>query len=698
MGAVPSREFHESPVALVFTRSGTTLQMARLPLTPHFFPSADCLAFRQLCDCRGSQSMKYGFALNEGPSHERHWRAGGMRRGGVCNLQASDAWDELCEEELEPDPSAPYQRDMMEFLLPTDEAANFFVSREGRNAKENFAMTGNACRDGESQVTTEDLYRLLVTEGTVPALTDTNAEMQELYRTELAWRKARAVICHYRQSQCEGNEEEEAKVRLAEQVPPPRRFLRALPTAVVAVVDSDEAMRKAPRKCAIPCDGILHLMENDGMLFLASRRSDGYIVPPTPIRVVGCNSLLPAMCRGTSWLRGYDATPVAEGEEDAYIESLPLSRRPPVLCACHFCEAAVSEKAFGRGLLEGLGYYALHSRMAGMEDLVARPVWHLGLASHASLLHFVAEIRQLVSMATFPAGVRVSVRGSRLLLRMQERALRAVCQLLCPCTDSFAPQPWGQHVWKQNVINAALYDYGGRIGVHPTTGELCVPQRIHDVVLHQTEKEADDTRDGSMQLVFIVVNPWQNATSPSALMRRKDTPEEEDEASAEVFYDGDLLVHDHVRHRWRRLLQPDVSLETVLLCWVKKLLAAATFRHSDKGWLRDVEGRIVQEGRFHIWCTMHDGLPYFFGVIPKFAKERRRRMLRQARGKFLRDEESQHRPEVKGEEQDDVTPAQDHQARRRCAHPLPAHSKRHGDAANYFRNGCFTWNPYGSCR
>ncbi|RNE99080.1 hypothetical protein TraAM80_08404 [Trypanosoma rangeli] len=332
--------------------------------------------------------------------------------------------------------------------------------------------------------------------------------------------------------------------------------------------------------------------------------------------------------------------------------------------------------------------------MAGMEDLVARPVWHLGLASHVSLLHFIAEIRQVVSMTAFPAGVRVSVRGNRLLIRMQEKSLRAVCQLLCACTGNFAPRPWDRHVWKQNVLDTALYDYGGCIGVHQATGKLCVPKRIHDVVSHQIGEGGDDARGESRLLVFTVVNPWQGVKSPSVLVRRKETPDEEDDVLTEVFNDGDLLVHDQVRRRWIRLTQPNLCLETVLLCWVKTLLAAATLWHNDGGWLRNVEGCIVQEGRFHIWGTVHDGLPYFFGVIPKFAKERRRRMLRQAREKFLWDGASRHCRGEKVGDQGAAMPAQD-QARRHCAHTPSTHCKRHGDAANYFCNGYFTWNPYG---
>ncbi|RNF15414.1 hypothetical protein TcG_07031 [Trypanosoma cruzi] len=701
MGSVPSREFHESPDALFFTRCGTTLKLARLPLTPHFFPSENCLAFQQLDNCCRSQSMKYGFTPCDGPSHKRHGCVGERRRRCVCYARENDEWDDICEEELELDPSVPCQQDMMELVPPTDEMANNFVLHAKKNDIKNASMTKESCSSGTNHMATEELYRLLVTQGTVPAIVETNAEMKELYEKEIAWRHARRMICRYRQRLRNGAEarsetNEETVVRLAEMVSPPCRFLRALPTAVVAVVDSEDAMRRAPPKSVIPPDGALHLMENDGMLFLASRNNERCIVPPTPVRVVGCNSLLPAMCRGTPWLRGYATTPVEE-EEDAYIESLPPSQRPPVLCACQFFEAAISEKAFGRALIEGFGYYALHSRMAGMDDLVARPVWHLGLASRVPLLHFIAEIRQLVSMAAYPTGMALSIRGNCLLFRLQEAALRAMCQLLCPCTDSFAPQSSFQHVWRQNVPRSALYEYGGRIGVSRTNGTLCASKHVYDAVQKHARGEGENTVGISRLLVFTVVNPWQTSTPLSDFGKRYDVIEKEDKSS-NVFNDGDLLVYDNVRRQWTCLLQSDVTLETLLLCWVKRLLVAATFRHDDTGWLRDTEGLIVQVGRFHIWSEVYDGLPYFFGAIPKFSKERRRRMLRKTREKFLQEEEGAKRlHEGKRNEKDSVMPAQD-PAGRHFACTLSTLFKRHGDAANYFCNGSFTWNPYGRRR
>ncbi|EKF27325.1 hypothetical protein MOQ_008954 [Trypanosoma cruzi marinkellei] len=721
MGSVPSREFHESPDALFFTRCGTTLKLARLPLTPHFFPSANCLAFQQLDNCCRSQSMKYGFTLPDGSLHKRHWCMEEKRgrsmwwRRCVCHARDNEDWDDICEEELELDPSMPCQQDMMlELALPTEETTNTFVLYAKKDGKQNISMTKESCSNGKSHMAMEELYHLLVTQGTVPAIVETNAEMKELYEKEIAWHHARKIICRYRQrlrhdAETRSEMNEENAVRLAEMVSPPRRFLRALPTALVAVVDSEDAMRKAPPKSIIPCDGTLHLMEHDGMLFLVSRKNDGYIVPPTPVRVVGCNSLLPAMCRGTPWLRGYAATPVEEEEEeeDAYIESLPLSQRPPVLCACHFFEASISEKAFGRALIEGLGYYALHSRMAGMDDLVARPVWHLGLASRVPLLHFMAEIRQLLSMAAYPTGMALSVRGNCLLFRLQEAAFRAVCQLLCPCTDSFAPPSFCQLVWRQNIPRLALYEYGGRIGVSRTNGTLCVSKHVYNTIQKHAQEEENNTEDISRLLVFTVVNPWQTSMPPSDFgrkrrTRRKNDVIEKEDISSNVFNDGDLLVYDNVRCQWTHLLQPDVTLETILLCWVKKLLLAATFRHDDTGWLRDTEGHIVQVGRLHIWCKVHDGLPYFFGAIPKFAKERRRRMLRKNREKFLQEEEekekeSKRRYGGKRDEKDSVISVQD-PAGHHFACTLSTHFKRHGDAANYFCNGSFTWNPYGRCR
>ncbi|GET86192.1 hypothetical protein, conserved [Leishmania tarentolae] len=70
--------------------------------------------------------------------------------------------------------------------------------------------------------------------------------------------------------------------------------------------------------------------------------------------------------------------------------------------------------------------------------------------------------------------------------------------------------------------------------------------------------------------------------------------------------------------------EQDVHLEDILLCWIKRRLQSATMRNrSDPGWLRDSEGHIVQEGRYYIWGFEQDGQQYFYGLIPKFAKEKK---------------------------------------------------------------------------
>ncbi|KAG5486466.1 hypothetical protein LSCM4_07398 [Leishmania orientalis] len=68
----------------------------------------------------------------------------------------------------------------------------------------------------------------------------------------------------------------------------------------------------------------------------------------------------------------------------------------------------------------------------------------------------------------------------------------------------------------------------------------------------------------------------------------------------------------------------DIHLEDILLCWIKRRLQSATMRNrSDLGWLRDSEGHIVQEGRYYIWGFEQDSQQYFYGLIPKFAKEKK---------------------------------------------------------------------------
>ncbi|KAG5511316.1 hypothetical protein GH5_07565 [Leishmania sp. Ghana 2012 LV757] len=68
----------------------------------------------------------------------------------------------------------------------------------------------------------------------------------------------------------------------------------------------------------------------------------------------------------------------------------------------------------------------------------------------------------------------------------------------------------------------------------------------------------------------------------------------------------------------------DIHLEDILLCWIKRRLQSATMRNrSDPGWLRDSEGHIVQEGRYYIWGFEQDSQQYFYGLIPKFAKEKK---------------------------------------------------------------------------
>ncbi|KAH9584156.1 hypothetical protein LSM04_000404 [Trypanosoma melophagium] len=831
MGCMPSREFHESPQSLQYIRT-ESLVFIRIPLTPHFFPTPQSLAFQQLYNCRATQSSKYGFdapaprrksscnaektstlslssiAVTEnsektcckrgdGKEMELHSKLNSDCRNrhdndNRNNSKEEDDWDGVCEEELEKNPSAIY-RESRDFLLPrcnesvgsTLHSMEDEIKLEKKNDKNNnITDIHNDYEEEEEDEhvrnyycrSPEELYRVLITEGTVPAITDTNAEMRSLHEEELAWRSAREIIQNYRQRQRSENKKKEGKkweseipaaVLAAEKVLPPQRFLWPLPTAVLNVLTSNDIKYQIPPddiiKNTIPCDGKLHLMEYNGTLFLAARSNtdiSANSVSPIPVRVVGCDSLIPAVCRGTPWLRKLNATPnisnynnsdnnnnnnnnnnsdCVDLEEDRYNEGLPHFQRPPVLCACLFCRVDVCCKAISRAQLAGYGHYALHSKMIGMSGLIVRPVWYLGIASNVPLLRLTAELRgllQSVDVSTYSCMV-ASIRGNRILLRFQEKAVRVICEV-CARSDNLAQQLQCQHMQQQQqkmIKKFIYYNYGGRIGVHSKTGELCVTTRIRKSLqmlengtLKEKERkgEENEEREGERglrgervskengnnekngkknvytcktELVFVVTIPWKTAKGPSSQRSNKRsvaaTEGEERKKVIHSFSDGDLIVYNRTREEWELLSPSLVQLEHVLLYWVRETLNNNVFSHSDSGWLRRRQQslQIVQEGRFHIWSFIHDGFPYFFGIMPKFAKERRKRELLLIR----KEQMEEKRREQKSQQQDNTENSQDLRQE-----PLSKATiglvKRYGDAANYFRNGCFMWNPYGRRR
>ncbi|ORC86466.1 uncharacterized protein TM35_000281820 [Trypanosoma theileri] len=822
MGCLPSREFHESPQSLQYIRTDS-LVFIRLPLTPHFFPTPQSLAFQQLFACRAAQSAKYGFDILDphrkccGHAEitiikEKEKEISGIftqdSQKSYCkrcdkekefNLKTNrdchnnkyddddeeeEDWDGVCEEELEMNPSAIY-REKKDYLIPTSnehDNSTVYLTDDGIEKEENKHNEEHIhhcyCRSPE------ELYRVLITQGTVPAITETNAEMRALYDKELAWRSAREIIRNYRQQQQQQQEQEEeeqneekkknkretdipAAVRAAEKVLPPQRFLWPLPTAVLNVLTPTDNTYQTPPddiiRNTLPCDGKLHLMEYNSTLFLvacSNTEVDTYIVSPIAVRVVGCDSLIPAVCRGTPWLRKLNATPNiinyndyndynnsddnnndddVDLEEDRYNEELPPFQRPPVLCACLFCGVDVCCKAISRAQLAGYGHYALHSKMTGMSGLIVRPVWHLGIASNVPLLRLTAELRGLLQGVNFStySSVVTSIRGKRILLRFQEKAVMAVCEV-CARSDNFAKELHCHHMQQQQqqgqkeeekeeklMETSIFYDYGGRIGVHSKTGELCVTTHIRnslhmleDASFNEEKEEKEEMGERKLrgkrvgkengkrktcccktELVFVVTIPWKTAKGPSS--QRTITPTvaaTEDEKRKKVKYsfsDGDLIVYNRTREEWELLPPSLVQLEHVLLFWVRKTLDKNVFSRSDSGWLRrrQPNQQIVEEGRFHIWSFIHDGVPYFFGIMPKFAKERRKRELSLLRKTQLERKQIEQEPQQQDNTDNTQSLQQEHSPKRTMGQ-----TKRYGDAANYFRNGCFMWNPYGRQR
>lgn len=138
---------------------------------------------------------------------------------------------------------------------------------------------------------------------------------------------------------------------------------------------------------------------------------------------------------------------------------------------------------------------------------------------------------------------------------------------------------------------------------------------------------------------------------------------------AYTFTDGDLVVYDVSEGKWKHLkpyyhqmqynrglekarqnkqnavastaarspvdpskpgedwLVEDVDMEDILLCWIKNKLRNAAHNHkNDPGWLRDAKGNIVRERNYYIWGFEHDHQRFYYGLIPKFAREKKKKV------------------------------------------------------------------------
>ncbi|KAK7201884.1 hypothetical protein NESM_000255800 [Novymonas esmeraldas] len=235
MGALPSRESHEGPNTIYFNNNNGTVAL-HVPLTPHYFPSADCLAFKEVHRVRNSQSCKYSFNIKEASA--------------VLPDAAAAAFHHSLGEDWGPemraaDPSVHYHDEDVAACL----REHGLPSQPPSSSSSAMPCPRPAIEDRH------ELYRALVLEPTRGALVDTDAEMCELFAQEQRWQAARDVVRRHREqtlarqpAQCHsGRGGDDVRdpdapplaavdadaLAEAEAVPPPRVWLRPIPEAVM---------------------------------------------------------------------------------------------------------------------------------------------------------------------------------------------------------------------------------------------------------------------------------------------------------------------------------------------------------------------------------------------------------------------------------------------------------------------------------
>ncbi|KPI90611.1 hypothetical protein ABL78_0207 [Leptomonas seymouri] len=244
MGALPSRESHEGPNTIYFGNN-TGVVTFRLPLTPHYFPSADCLAFEEVHRARNSQSCKYSFNIREASAVLPEVAAREFK------LAQEEYWGPEAEAG---DPSLHYHDAEVQARLvqngfsPTEQ-------QQQQQPKEDTASSQHIRRSFESR---HELYQKIVVDPTKDALVDTDEDMRQLFLQEQRWRAARDVVRRHRsylrqqrmteleKSQLDTSEVVDtdvgvAELEAAEAVPPPRRWLRPIPEVVIERMSMEDA-------------------------------------------------------------------------------------------------------------------------------------------------------------------------------------------------------------------------------------------------------------------------------------------------------------------------------------------------------------------------------------------------------------------------------------------------------------------------
>ncbi|KAG5485122.1 hypothetical protein CUR178_08093 [Leishmania enriettii] len=252
MGALPSRESNEDPSSVFFANCGSHV-VFHIPMTDHYFPSSNSLAFRQLFHARNSQSALYCFDMKD--------------ISPVMPVHVAEAFREAQQEDWgaelnEADPSLHYCDD--EIREEIRKCVGTLGSTRGDAGAG--AALGCSPRVGRharpSIEDREELYRVLVTEPTEGTLVDTDSEMCALLEQEQRWQAALPHLCESRQQQgrsrnkrgsvSSGHSDAEAAATGSLSVdksavfsvpplpPPPAKFLYPLPRAIALRMTTEE--------------------------------------------------------------------------------------------------------------------------------------------------------------------------------------------------------------------------------------------------------------------------------------------------------------------------------------------------------------------------------------------------------------------------------------------------------------------------
>ncbi|KAG5485790.1 hypothetical protein LSCM1_07202 [Leishmania martiniquensis] len=189
MGALPSRESNEDPSSVFFANCGSHI-VFHIPMTDHYFPSPNSLAFRQLFRARNHQSALYCFDMKDLSPVMPETVAEAFRA----------AQDEDWGAEVdEVDPSLHYyDEEICEKIL--ERGRNLDPARRGAGV-----AAGCSPRVGRhfrpSIEDRDELYRVLVTEPMKGTLVETDSEMCTLFEEEQRWRAGLSHLSERHQRQ-----------------------------------------------------------------------------------------------------------------------------------------------------------------------------------------------------------------------------------------------------------------------------------------------------------------------------------------------------------------------------------------------------------------------------------------------------------------------------------------------------------------